>query len=148
MSWTIALTGLNNYLTLDSNGEVDLSLLPANPSTSNDWMRLSIYGASPQYEEEAETLKAVGGIEIKQTALRRVMKLQLFPINFPDEMPLLETLKNLAKKKQIFLYNINYPVSLHSNGKAVAVNIKTIVEDDFDNGQKQISIEIRKVKAE
>jgi hypothetical protein len=151
--WTIALCGTNTSHQLDPDGELALSELPPNPATNNDWLKVSIYGASPTYNDESSSVDTPGGYHVERAVLRRQLKLQVETIVFPDGMGIIETLKELKLKKEIYLYNIDYPVALHKKNYlgvdyAVRVNIKTTVEDDFENGEKNITLEVVKTKVE
>jgi len=146
--WTIALYGTNTSHQLDADGELSLSQLPANPATNNEWLKVSIYGASPTYNDESTTIDTPGGYQVERAVLRRQLKLQLETITFPSGMAIIETLKALKLKKEIYLYNIDYPVALHKANYAVRVNIKTMVEDDYENGEKNITLEVVKTKVE
>lgn len=146
--WTIALYGTNTRHQLDSDGELPLFNLPANPINNPYWLKVNIYGASPTYNDESITLETPGGYQVEQAVLRRQLKLQLETISFPDDMGIIESLKNLKLKKEIYLYNIDYPITLHKSNFAVRVNLKTVVEDDYENGEKNITLEVVKTKAE
>jgi hypothetical protein len=128
--------------------------LPANPATNSEWLKVSIYGASPTYNDESSSVDTPGGFHVERAVLRRQLKLQLETIVFPDGMGIIETLKALKLKKEIYLYNIDYPVILHKTHDttgvdyAVRINIKTTVEDDFENGEKNITLEVVKTKVE
>jgi hypothetical protein len=146
--WTIAFYGTNTTHQLDPDGELSLSELPTNPATNNEWLKISIYGASPTYNDESSNVETPGGYQIERAILRRQLKLQLETIAFPTGMGIIETLKALKLKKEIYLYNIDYPVTLHKANYAVRINIKTTVEDDFENGEKNITLEVVKTKVE
>jgi hypothetical protein len=153
--WTIALYGTDTSHQLDPDGELALSELPPNPATNNEWLKVSIYGASPTYNDESSSVDTPGGYHIERAVLRRQLKLQLETITFPSEMGIIETLKALKLNKEIYLYNIDYPVALHKIDYptagvdyAVRINIKTSVEDDYANGEKNITLEIVKTKVE
>jgi hypothetical protein len=146
--WTIAFYGTNTIHQLNPDGELSLSELPANPATNNDWLKVSIYGASPTYNDESSTIDTPGGFQVERAILRRQLKLQLETIAFPSGMGIIETLKALKLKKEIYLYNIDYPITLHTPNYAVRVNIKTTVEDDYANGEKNITLEVVKTKVE
>jgi hypothetical protein len=152
--WTIALYGTDTSHQLDHDGELALSELPANPATNSEWLKVSIYGASPTYNDESSSVDTPGGFHVERAVLRRQLKLQLETIVFPDGMGIIETLKALKLKKEIYLYNIDYPVILHKTHDttgvdyAVRINIKTTVEDDFENGEKNITLEVVKTKVE
>jgi hypothetical protein len=152
--WTIALYGTDTSHQLDPDGELALSELPPNPATNDEWLKVSIYGASPTYNDESSSVDTPGGYHIERAVLRRQLKLQLETIAFPDGMGIIEALKELKLKKEIYLYNIDYPIILHKThytigvDYAVRINIKTTVEDDFENGEKNITIEVVKTKVE
>jgi hypothetical protein len=146
--WTIALYGTNTSHQLDSDGELALSELPPNPATNDDWLKVSIYGASPTYNDESSTIDTPGGFQVERAILRRQLKLQLETIAFPSGMGIIESLKALKLNKEIYLYNIDYPITLHQANYAVRINIKTTVEDDFENGEKNITLEVVKTKVE
>jgi hypothetical protein len=146
--WTIALYGTDTSHQLDPDGELALSELPPNPATNNEWLKVSIYGASPTYSDESSSVDTPGGYHVERAILRRQLKLQLETIAFPDGMGIIETLKALKLNKEIYLYNIDYPIGLHKANYAVRINVKTSVEDDFENGEKNITIEIVKTKVE
>lgn len=146
--WTIALYGTDTRHQLDNDGELAISNLPANPVTNNDWLKVNIYGASPTYNDESITLETPGGYQVEKAMLRRQLKLQLKPVSFPNEMNIIETLKTLKLHKEIYLYNIDYPVTLHKPNYAVRINMKTLVEDDYENGEKNITLDIVKTKVE
>jgi hypothetical protein len=146
--WTIALYGTNTRHQLDADGELSLSELPANPATNNEWLKVSIYGASPTYNDESSNVETPGGYQIERAILRRQLKLQLETIAFPTGMDIIEKLKALKLNKEIYLYNIDYPIALHKDDYAVRINIKTTVEDDYENGEKNITLEVVKIKVE
>jgi len=146
--WKIALYGTDVDHQLDGNGELVLTSLPLNPATNSEWLKVNIFGASPTYADESEQLNTPGGYQIDKALLRRQLTLQLESADFTDDMSIIENLKDLRLKKEIYLYNIDYPVALHKSGYAVRINIKTTVEDDFENGVKNIIINVVKTKAE
>lgn len=146
--WTIALYGTNIWHQLDSEGELAISNLPADPATNSEWLKVDIYGASPTYNDESITVETPGGYQVEKAILRKQLKLQLETISFPNGMSIIETLKTLKLKKEIYLYNINYPVTLHKSNYAVRINMKTLVEDDYENGEKNITLDIVKTKVE
>ena len=146
--WKLALYGIDNFVNLTAAGEYSLSNLPPNPATNADWLKIEILGASPKFAVEAQQFKGNGGFLYEARQQRLELSVKLKPVVFPSEMNIIEDLKNLLKKRIIFLYNIDYPVTLHSSNFAVAVNATVEVEDDYENGIKEIILKITKIKAE
>ena len=142
IGWQVKIQGRDlDYLSsITADGEVAYTDIP-----TESWTTLDIIGASPIYSEDGEAIMTAGGLQYKRPLLRRNLKLHLVPIKFPDGMDIIETLADITKKKCVFLYNVDYPVAFHTADYAAWVNIGTVVEDDYDNGEKRITIEINKV---
>jgi len=146
--WKLALYGTDSFVALTAVGEYSLTSLPPNPATNAEWLKIEILGASPRFAVEVQQFKGNGGFLFEARQQRLELNVKLKPIKFPSEMGIIQELKNLLKKRLIFLYNIDYPVTLHSANFAVAVNVSVEVEDDYENGIKDITLKITKIKAE
>ena len=150
--WTIALYGSDDYLELDTNGEVTLTALgTTDVATDPNWLKFSIIGGSPEYEEDGELIESISGYEHDKSTQRLVFKFEVEPYTFPADMSAFVDYKNLKKKKYKYIYNIDYPddnMPIHSLGNAVAVNISKEVEHDFEHGIKKLIITVRKAVIE
>lgn len=147
--WTIALYGEDEYETLDANGEVSMTALPA--LTGTDWVQFDVIGGSPEYIENGELVETISGYEYDKSTQRFVFQFEVAPFSFPDEMAAFVKYKNLKKKKYKYLHNIDYPdtyMPIHASGKAVAVNISREVEHDYEHGVKKLIITVRKAVIE
>lgn len=148
--WNVCLLGTNTKHELDSNSLVDLTTLgyDTDPLEHADWLNVPVIGMSRRRTQYEDIGERVGGISTHPHAQYITYDPELVPIKFPDEMTFYDDLCTVLAYRRIYLYRGEYTFTsdlfdILPNTKAAGVAVKITVEDDYENGYKNISLNIR-----
>ena len=152
--WTIALLGTNTFVNPDSSSLVTLAALnTTDPMTDSNWLKVDISGASPKKEAFNSPKERIGGISVHSNAYKQIYQLKPFPFDFPLGMPKLDKLNEVLLYRYIYFFKGTYDFQdpdpnkswmIHPDSKAIMVSAVGKTEDDYDTGQKTITIDLQK----
>lgn len=150
--WKIAIFGTDTFYEPDSKSEVTLATLEtSDPMTDTDWLKIDVAGMGPKPIPINETEERVGGIVVHGKTHKYLLDCKTLPFNFPADMADYFNLFAALNHKYIYLYKGTYDFTefdIHSDSKAVMVACTHQIEDDYENGRKDVSLSFRKVYPE
>jgi len=141
--YNIILYGANLQTTCESTSQIDLvSVNMLSGLTSVD---MTCYFVEPKYEHDGEEFQA-GNIKYRDGLRRQSFNIQSEFYRFPDEADTIHSIETVLNKQFHWLENVDFPYSLHSDDKVLAVTI----DDDLSLEQfgKQFKISCKKLKSQ
>lgn len=146
--WTIALLGLNQYYEPDSLSEVSLLDMGfTDPMTSSSWKKFDVIG-SPVKREQLSDVGDMVGVAYHTKAQKKIIKVELDDLVFPDDEHKREELEDVLKHRYIYYYKGTYDFeswSPHSDGKCLMVAGTSSVENIYDDGVTRVTLTFRAV---
>lgn len=147
--WTIAILGTDTFYQPDADSEVLLSALSVtDPMEDENWLKVNITGMRPKPVQVNETEERVGGIAVQRKAQKMLFDCKTMPFIFPDDMAEYFDLFEALKHNYIYLFKGTYDFdefSIHGDTKALMVACTHTIEDDDENGRKDVTLAFRKV---
>jgi len=152
--WTIAILGTNTYAEPDVYSEVALSALSTtDPMADSNWLKVYIRGMGDIPENFDEPGDKIGGIATHQGAQKGMFTVEVYPFYFPADMKAFKDLFAALRKSHVYLYRGTYDFpsdnySIHSDDKCLKVAAVATGENNYENGNKHVTIKIRKINPE
>jgi hypothetical protein len=144
-SWQIAIHGSDTLYLPDSGSEVALAdMSVTDPMTDANWLLVDIYGSSPIIKMD-DPDERVGGIMVKKKRQLQTFAIHVMPVLFPSEMYKLSEIFDELAYRYFYLFKGTYDFpannfSIHSDGHCLLLAAAGLVEDDYDNGKKGMTI--------